>query len=421
MIRKLFSGLGVRFCAAYLAIYYIAPLIFGYLFDYSYLESYKGTPEYIYVLPAVLAYFLIFILLHNGTPEIVTPLRRVHIRTFSRPYLNMAIMVIFLYLAVKFYLQYGLKYRHSGDLLSESDGYVIILTCLKYYFTLFLLLKIADLSFDLKIGKVDTVNIIVGAVAFYFATSAAFDMLRILVALLILWYIFTNINFFLKNFQKFKLIRTFMILIVISIGFFSILFIGLANKMGIEVAYDLITGGTILDFFLIPIARLSIHFYSLSYHLTYTLFSFDFQMQTIPNVIQNLNFRVSHLIGSEAVKPDIVSSARLNSLSIYLDPRDRNGASPGLIGSIFFIPFFPFSALISVLYVSFIYRKIESLFNKNKKYSLMTVLYVVALAQVYTDAQVDLLNFIGVSGVSLLFLYMAWFDRPEFRKHIYAV
>lgn len=417
MFRRLFSSLGVRFCAVYLLLYYVTPLMLGYLLDYSYLESYKGTPEYIYVLPAVLAYFFVFIMVYNFVPTIVTPLKRVHIRTFSRPYLNMAIMVLFLYLAVKFYYQYGLRYRHSGDLLSDSDSYVIILTCLKYYFTMFLLLKIADLSFDLKICKIDTVSIILGAIAFYFATSASFDMLKILVAILLLWHIFTKVNFFLTNFKKFKLIHTFLTVLALSVGFFSILFFGLANKMGVEVAYDLLISGTLFDFLLIPIARLSVHFYSLAYHLTYTLFDFDFQMQSIPNVIQNLNFRVSHLFGLEAQKPDIVSSARLNSLSIYLDPRDRNGASPGLIGSIFFIPFFPFNILISVLYVSFIYRKIESLFNKNKKYSLMTILYVVALGQVYTDAQVDLLNFVGVSGISLFFLYMVWFDRPEFRKH----
>jgi hypothetical protein len=282
---------------------------------------------------------------------------------------------------------------------------------------MFLLVKIADISFDLKIGKVDTVTIIVGAIAFYFSTSASFDMLRILIAILVLYYIFTNTNFFLKSSKGFRLIRTFLTLTALVVGCFTILFFGLANKMGVEVAYDLLRDGAFVDLLLIPMARLSVHFYSLSYHLTYTLFDFDFQMQSIPNVIQNLNFRLSYLFGLEAQKPDIVSSARLNSLSIYLDPRDRNGASPGLIGSIFFIPFFPFSILISVLYVSFIYRKIESLFNKNKKYSLMTILYVVALSQVFTDAQVDLLNFVGVSGINLLFLYIVWFDRPELRKH----
>lgn len=416
MFRRLTSGLGVRFCLTYLALYYIIPLVIGYLFDYSYLDRYKGTPEYIYVLPAIIVYFSVFILVHNGIPEIVTPLERIHVRTFSRPYLNLAVMILFLYLAIKFYFQYGLKYRHSGDLLSDSDGYVIIVTMLKFYFSMFLLVKIADISFDLKIGKVDTVTIIVGAAAFYFSTSAAFDMLKILIAVLMLWYIFTNANIFLKSSKKFRLIRTFLTLTAFVVGFLMIFFVGLANKMGVEVAYDLLTSGTIVDFLVIPIARLSVHFYTLSYHLTYTLFNFDFQIQSIPNVIDNLIFRASHLLGVEAVKPDIVSSARLNSLSIYLDPRDRNGATPGLIGSIFFIPFFPLSILVSVFYVSFIYRKIESLFNKNKSYSLMTILYVVALSQALTDAQVDLLNFVGVSGVSLLFLYLAWFDRPAFRK-----
>lgn len=417
MFIKLFNGLGIRFCAAYLSIYYVLPLLFGYFFNYSYLEEYRGSPEYLYVFPAILAYFLFFAIVYNGTPEIVSPLKRIHIRTFSRPYLNVVVMVIFLYLSIKFYYQYGLRYRQSGDILSESEGYVIILTCLKYYFTLFLLLKIADLSFDIKIGKLDILNIILGALAFYFANSAAFDMLKVLIAILLLWNIFFSINLFHTNLKKFNFLSFFLTIIALSVGFILILFFGLANKMGVDVVYDLFLSSEIIDLLMIPLARLSVHFYSLSYHLTYSLFDFDFQMQSIPNVMENLKYRLSFLFGLDATKPDIVSSARLNSLSIYIDPRERNGASPGLIGSIFFIPFFPFSIFISAIYVRFIYRKIASLFNKNKKYSLMTILYIVALGQVYTDAQVDILNFVGVSGVSFLFLYMAWFDRPEFRKH----
>ena len=92
MFRRLSSGLGVRFCLAYLRLYYTIPLVIGYLFDYSYLDRYKGTPEYIYVLPAILAYFMVFISVYTGIPGIATPLGRIHVKTFSRPYLNLAIM-----------------------------------------------------------------------------------------------------------------------------------------------------------------------------------------------------------------------------------------------------------------------------------------------------------------------------------------
>ena len=419
MFKKPLSGLAVNICGAYLILYYLVPLSVGFFYEYSYLEAYKGSPQFFYVLPAAILYFICFLFIYKNIPEITTPLKKLHVRTFSRPYFNFLITVLFLYFSVKFYFEYGLSYRQVGSVISESAGYVILLTILKIYFSMFIFCKLADLSFDLKLHKVDVITLLLGSLSFYFSSSAAFDMLKILVSLLLVFMFYSNLNVFVVQYRKISyfrgVLKAIVYALILTFSFVAILYFGLANKMGYDGAYELIFGGTLFQFIVVPLSRLSVHFYTLAYHLTYNIFNFDFQLESLSNVIENLAFRLSHLFGLDYQKPDVVSSARLNSLSIYYDPRDRNGATPGLLGSIFFIPFFPFSVFISIYYVSFILKKMEQICNKDKRVSIISILYIVSLVQAFTDAQIDVLNFVGVSGVSLFLLYLAWFDRPEFR------
>ncbi len=419
MFKKTLSGLAVTVCGAYLILYYLVPLSVGYFYEYSYLEAYKGSPQFFYVFPAVILYFICFLFIYKYIPEITTPLKKLRVRTFSRPYFNLLITILFLYFSEKFHFEYGLSYRQVGSVISESAGYVILLTILKIYFSIFILCKLADLSFGLKLYKVDVITLLLGSLSFYFSSSAAFDMLKILVSLLLIFMFYSNLNIFVlqnREISFFKrILKAIVYALILTFSFVAILYFGLANKMGYDGAYESIFGGTFLEFIVVPLSRLSVHFYTLAYHLTYNIFNFDFQLESLPNVIHNLVFRLSHLFGFDYQKPDVVSSARLNSLSIYYDPRDRNGATPGLLGSIFFIPFFPFSVFISIFYVSFILKKMEQIFNKDKRVSIISILYIVSLVQAFTDAQIDVLNFVGVSGASLFFLYLAWFDRPEFR------
>lgn len=416
---SILGGFAVSVCFSYLLLYYVVPFALGYLYDYSYLDFYRGQPNFIYVLPSVCLYFICFLLVYKCMPEVITPLKRISIRSFSLPLLNFAITNIFLYLSIKFYYEYGLTYRQVGSALSESKDYVIFLTVLKLYFTTFIFCRIADLSYGLKLKLTDAITLILGALSFYFASSAAFDMLKIVVAALLVYGYLTKTNLFIAPLNRPPFLQRFIYGIVywalLSCVFLAILFFGLANKMGYSGAYEAIFGGTFLDFIVVPLARLSVHFYTFAFHLSYNISNFEFQFATLPNVVDNLLFRFSHLIGLEYQKPEVASSARLNSLSIYYDPRDRNGATPGLLGSIFFIPFFPLSLFISLLYVSFIFKKIEQIFNNQNKASLLTVFFTVSMIQAFTDAQIDILNFVGVSGVSLVLLYLAWFDRPELR------
>jgi len=417
MLKKVFEGLGVKICAGYLVIYYILPLLLGGFFNYSYLDFYKGTPEFLYTLPAIIIYFAIFIVIYKFTPEIATPLKNFHIRSFSLPLVNLFITLVFLLLAIKFNSEYGLAYRHSGAAISDSGGYVVVVSLMKVYFSMFLLLKLADLSFGIEITKVDALTIFTGVIGFYFATTASFDILRILIGVLLLILFFTKKDLLTINKKNSSLASAFIVVVTMGVGFVAVLFFGLANKMGFQGAYEFLTTGGAIDFIKIPLARLSVHFYSLSYHLTYSLTDFDFQFESLPNVLNNLAFRIGYLLDIDIEKPDISSTGRLNSLSIYIEPRERNGASPGLIGSIFFIPFFPLSLIFSILYICFVLKKLESIFYESgKNLSLLTVLYALACAQAFTDSQIDMINFVGVGGIQLCFLYLLWFDRPSIRQ-----
>lgn len=413
------NSLSVRICGTYLILYYLIPLFIGYFYDYSYLEFYKGSPEFLYVLPAVIIYFIVFYIINQYTPNINTPLRRIHIRTFSRPYLNLLITLLFLYLSSKFYSEYGLSYRQTGASISESSGYIIILLILKVYFSIFIFCKLADFSFNLKPHKIEILTLLIGSFSFFLSGSAAFDMLKILFIFLLLIAFFFNINFLIVNNSEtsvFKLFfKRFFQILGMVIGFVIVLFFGLSNKIGYESAYELIFDGTLFEFIVIPLSRLSVHFYTLSYHLNYSILNLNYQLEMLPSVIENLIFRFSELFGFDFQKPELPSSARLNSLTIYYNPSSRNGATPGLMGSIFFIPIFPLSMFISIFYVSFILRKMEEIFNEKRKASIISIVFMVSVIQVFTDAQIDLINFIGISGISLFFLYFAWFDRPYFR------
>jgi hypothetical protein len=257
----------------------------------------------------------------------------------------MIFALLFLLLSIYYYIKYDVTFRHKGAGMS-SDYLLIILNFLKLYFNCFVIFKIGQL-YQNNISKVNHnkylyIIIIVG----YILTLNSS-----LQALFIGFYTFLLFPklFFLKG------IKVSFFLCVLLIALFGVIYVGIANKVGYEVAEDLIFSETFrID--KVIIERISTFQISFLYYLSNLNIEENLSMfwQEFTNTFNNLKILIGYKKG---VKVDPWSINRLNYLNISKDYNFDAGASPGYFGSL--VMMFPIS-IILLFYKVYVLRLISA-------------------------------------------------------------
>jgi len=399
----------------YFSIYYLFPFAYGAIFGFDHLGFLNGSPNFYLGIMFVLLYcgaaFMVFKL-----PSVRLWSNRLTYNFYNEKLTNLFISVIFLFFAVKFFSDYGYQYRHKGSSISDSAGYIIILQVLKLYFNCFIVIKMAMYGNKVNLKLIDRVVLIVIFFAFLFSFATSFDIFRLAV---ILYLAISRKNLSgLFSLERFSFRKNIVLAIVIMGLVFGVLFMGVANKRGPDEAINFFFSENIfslLDYF---VARLSIFFYSVSYYVTYHEIGSTMSIEVFKGIIENANYRLGHILGYFAEKPEIQSTNRMNSMNIYVHVREDNGAAPGLIGSVFFIPFYPGSILLSVLFLKMLVNFINEIFRNTPRLSFLSIIYLITVISTIMDSTLDLLNIFGLGFIQLFFLLWAWLTMKNFNHSI---
>lgn len=403
---------GMQVFLLYVGLYYFIPVVFGVFYDFSYLDYLDGNPNYYFAPIYIVFYLLVFLFLYIYIPHIKIPFKKIEIKFFFSPYAFFLVSCFFLLLSYKFFNEYGFQYRHKGDPISESSSYIKILLFLRMLVNIYLIYLLSAMSFSYRVSRIDVINLLLIGSGIVLSLTTSFDVVIVFFILLLLIYHFFNINF-LFNENRYSISKN-----ILSFGFLllvvlSVLFFGVANKIGAESAFSYLAGGGLWGMLEVILQRLSIFFYSTAYLIEYNLFNSDLQLNSLAGNLDNFSYRINVLLDTGVSRPDLASTARVNSELIYANPNERNGAAPGLIGSSIFLPFFPLNIFVSALYVVITVKIIDSLFAVGTKLKFIPCFFVMTIFQVLVDAQPDVVNLLSLTFIQYCLLMLLWLNRVK--------
>lgn len=343
-----------------------------------------------------------FFVLYRYLPKIKFNFVNIRFNLLERGGINLCVAVVFLYFAFLFHRDYGFQYRHRGAALSESAPYMLYLMLIRLYINAFIVYAIAVLHSGSRLNRTNTLALLLSGIGIGLSASVSLDIVAIAVIFMCFFAIIMpqlvsierqpGFGILLKNLFYFSVI-----------GFVVVLF-GTANKIGLERAIDFLLHDGFGSFIEALMARISIFLFSLAKVMDEHIADFSFQVAAIAGNLENLHYRIGVLFGLDIPRPELASTGRINSELIYVEADERNGAAPGLLGSMFFLPLFPAGLFFGLLYSLFVVRLLDGIFANKPRLALLPVLFLLSVFQTTIDSLPDLANPISLPFIQLCLL-----------------
>jgi hypothetical protein len=386
-----------RVFGLYCLIYYYLPAVIIFFFGNALEESIRPRPNYLFGFGFVLFSFMLFSL------ALKLPLIRLpHLgRTLARLAFDARLSVFYAAFFVMFALAtrstMGLSFRQTGTALADVGAIGFVLQFLTIFFGVSILVHYRMIHEDQDRKMRSKASLLI-ALGFAFSIQASFDVIFVFCALLASgtrWRRVLGLHL--------KIVRRAAIA-VIPLVVLAALFVGTANKQGVEQAIQILSSfDNILQLFA---RRLSYHFTSTSMHVSEGFLNFGLFFDAIVNVYNTALYRVSVLFGIGGVnKPEVVSISRMNFLQLSPYWHPRTGASPSVLGSVFYLP----GAGFAIFYYVLIIRGVGIMLGRIMAPHLTNVpfmlLSMVTMSGIL-DAALDALNPLSPGFIRLLCLYL---------------
>lgn len=401
------KAFGYRIFVSYCAIFYFLPF-FMFTFFGNPLEAFLvPRPNYYLGLMYVLLAFLLFSLVIK-LPLFEAPRA---FQNFARLAFDARLSIIYALCFVAFSLGtrsiLGLTFRQTGAALAEVGAIGFILQFMKIYFGIAILVH-CRMLYEKPNDRRRSVSLLLIGLGFLFSIQAAYDVMFVLAALLgsgLKWKRLLGLH--LKSVRRLSIL--FIPVVIVLAGF-----VGVSNKVGFDEALRVIVGTDYL--FRAISARLGYHFFSTSMYVSDHFLNFSLFFDAVGNVLGTLLYRGSVILGIEGVeKPEIVSVARMNYLLLSYDWKERTGASPSMIGSVFYMP----GAGFAILYYVFFLRGVATLIGRIMGPMRHNVFYILLCTIIFSgvvDSFLDALNPLSPAFLRLYFLYLGAVYIVSFEK-----
>jgi len=312
--------------------------------------------------------------------------------------------------------KYGVDFRHQHR-LNETGIIIKLLWFLKmyvYFYAFFIFTKILNKENIRKLSKINLFLILIG----WFITVTSSLQLPLVFILFIMLFLSKNYQNKLlfrrhqKNFISIKSI-TFSIIIILIV--FSMLFLGYSNKIGFAKTVDLFTDsskiGNVISHI---ITRVSSSYMSLLLLMNEHFYDFNLQMGSYSGHFETFLSRLSSFLPIfDYHLNDIGTVSRTNFLLTNVDNYlPISGSSPGLLATVFYIPFFPINLLFVLLYTLLIIRTINVyIVISSSSLSIFAKLIILYFVFVLFESPLSLLIIIEPITIFFsLFLFVSYFN-----------
>ena len=364
----------------YLAIFYFIPLIYIIIYGDNLKDWVVEINYFNIVLTLIILLTITYSLLNKYT---------IKIYSFNRSVFNISKFLVLPFFLISFYffLNYDIDFRYSGNKISSSFFFIIILTFRAFY-------KYVILLIICKQIKINRLFCLLIALSFLFTTTSTFEL-----SVFLFFFTFLFFNSYLTS-NKNLFLKTFIFLFIIS----GVVLFGFINKLGYDKA------NTVFDvygnlIFQIVIERFSTYIIAPINYISY----FDLT-QMYSHIIKEFDYLILNfkkIFGLNFFQTDPWSLNRYFFNIIAKVSHDTAGASPGLVGSFlasgFFFPFL----IYYLLYV----KSVLILVLNNLKLNIFGLgLFSIAFVSPLFLSPISSINFISASGIELFFFILFSFE-----------
>lgn len=291
----------------------------------------------------------------------------------------------------------GLSFRQSGVALAEVGAIGFLLEVLKMTLGVKIIVNYRMIAEGYEVRR-RKAALLFTALGFFFAIQGAFDIFFVFCALVasgLKWRRLLGLHF--------TIVRRLTIVVFPILGYLALL-VGTANKVGMDQA--LIALSDIEQILNLVIGRIGYHFYSTSIHATDNFANFNLAVQAFSELTSVTHYRMSLFFGFGGIeKPDVGTISRMNFLNMSPVYHPRIGASPSMLGSIFFWPGAGFAAIYYVFIMRFVLFKMWDIIGPLSKNWVYTIFCMILLGSIL-DASVDTLNPFSHGAVRLVILFL---------------
>ena len=381
--------------ALYCAIFYLVPYLLIIMVGNPLESSFRPRPNYTVGMFYVgICLFIFWACLK--APRLHIPNSRSLIGWFlfgRRP--GFVLALIFLAISIWSALTLGANFRHRGVALSELGAIGFALTTMKIYASTAIIVHYRLIIENKGIRWRCTILYIITA-GFFINNQTSIEFIIAVAALV---GASTQLRKKIKLTGKWvrRLSIALLPLLVLAVFYF-----GKANKIGAEEAQKLILNS---DLFLYSfLQRYGYHVYSLSTHVDENMFNFSMGIDAINEVISVMIFRLSRIMGFAFDRPELGSIARMNFFVLFEYYKERIGASPGMLGSVFFFPGAGLAIFYYVFLLRFVISQLWRIYGGIKLPWIFTLLNIFILATA-VDAALDSFNPLSNGFIRVFFLF----------------
>ena len=405
----------------YIFMTYIPQLAIHKIFYNKFLELYHGTQNPAsFVVFTVFFFIFIIILLDSVLPKVNLKIRQDTIQK-TGSFLATILVIIYFASSLYFFKHFGLDFRQSKS-LSEGGLIVKILWFVRMFGEFYVFYIFASVVNGNKLTYTTKLKLFIVVLSWGLSLTGSLQFLLILICILLIFTPYKKQqNMFISKRKNISLFKTFSVILLSIPIIITVVFLGFANKIGVDKAIDMFTDTSLLSTIFSHIAlRMSTSYTSVLIMSHDHLFDIPLQIDTYLDAIQTFLNRlgsITHVF--DYPLNGFKSVNRTNYLLLFIPNfHPRAGASPGLLASIYYIPIFPFNFLIMGAFVLMIIRATNKYIIKPaKELTLLSKLIIVYFIFPLFESPLNMLSIIEPAFFYfLVFVLMSYFPPIPQRK-----
>lgn len=400
-MRVSFLPVSIRVFIFLIICTYLPGLIFSGIFTEKFNSYYTfdGNIHYVFLI-VVLLFSLFFSMIYFFSKKI--PQFNVKKLPTSLWKVIFALSaLLFFSCSLYFFIKFSVSFRHKNR-LSEAGIVVILMFFLRYIALYYLYICIIELMKGKQLSKY-AVNVLkIFALGWLLSINGSFQVIYLFLVFLVL---FSPTVFCQKSSISFSRIILMPMMGVCLL--FSILAIGIGNKVGFEFLLSPEGQAFLLNYISTIAARTSTSLFSLGALYELYLFdlanSFDIISMQLKTFINRLSIFLPFI---DFDSDGIYTVNRFNYLVSFENHADRAGATPGFFGTVILSGGFPIGFIMMSLYLALVMRMWDNRLKNIKKVSLISIMALAYFMLPFIESPLGILNLFEPSTFYLLFFIL---------------
>jgi hypothetical protein len=394
-VRGLELTFGEKVLILYFTAFYFVPIVVDFFVDLPIKYILQGDLRFFGALSFSVTYLIAFLFVRRAL-DLNLKIRVPGRGALASKLLATIVFLLFLIFSARFSIQFTSSFRHAESY--SSAGLIPILTfALK---TVCSVMVFASISTK-RLVRLHWYHFTMYLLGVTLSFVGAYDIVYFVMTLYA-W--FRHLRS--KDLRYIQVIfsRSGGIAIILLLP--GVVFAGMANKIGFDRAVEFFSDGALVTGIELFANRTFYHSYSLAYQLNHYFGSVQLGFEAFNIVTFQSLRRLLVLVGFEVPNETLQTVSRLNFLIITGGNINSDaGASPGLLGSIFYLPG---GIYILPLHMLCLYNAVgifDNIMGKSRYGSLAYICGIILL-QALTDAFMDNLNPFSIGFIALTTMFI---------------